>query len=433
MARERSTIRDLSFAAITVGVVIFALNVLVEQLEDRGVVDTHQPDEAVQLVTGDLFDVVDEPSYVSSSYAVETGTIPQSFRIDKGTGWRLFAVGGSFVMGSPYSFQGHGVELPGGIASWLRKDLERREPDVPTEVVNLGVGGQNSFRVKTIVERLVDYDADVLFVATCNNEGAMAPTFVQRQLTQLGGYRLLAKYLTPSPDPSERSYYTPQDEDSQALAEQYRDNIRSIVAAAEGAGVPLVLGTLPVNRLYVGDTDSAELKPTGSRRWGETECVREARALIGDADFAGAIAHLEGCDDDADALRWTGIAHMRDSSYPEARAALDQSIELQPRNRCRPSFNTIVREEAARSANAHLLDLDEVAIATTETGLIGDELFLDFCHMNYRGYGLMAKALADMLAEHELLPAGAAADVEPLPYGDIARRWGLEKIRFVQD
>jgi len=433
VVRERSTLRDLVFAAITVGVVLFALNALVERLEDRGVVETYRPDDAVQFVDGELFEVQPEPMYVSTDYARDTGMVPSRFRVNKGNGWRLFAVGGSFMMGSPYTFQGHGAELPGGIPSWLRKDLEQRGPRVPTEVVNFGVGGQNSHRVADIVEQVVKYAPDELVVGTCNNEGALPPTRMREQLRELGGFRLLSKYLTPSPSPSERSYFTPQDENSLALATAYRENLRNIIGYAEAANVPLVLTTLPINRLYVGDNDSTPLIPDRGGRWGETVCVEEARSLIGGADFAGAIAHLETCADVADALRWTGISHHANAAYPEARAALDQSIELQPRNRCRPSFNAIAREEAAASSNTFLADLDEAAIATIDTGLVGDELFLDFCHMNWRGYGLMASTIAEVLAEQGLLPEVTDGNPGALPYDDIARRWGLNKIQFVKD
>ena len=193
------------------------------------------------------------------------------------------------------------------------------------------------------------------------------------------------------------------------------------------------LATLPINRLYIGDTDSTPLIPSHGNGWGETVCIQEARSLIEQARFADAVAHLESCRDIPDALRWTGMAHARDAAYAEARAALDQSIELQPRNRCRPSFNAIVREEAAASDNTILVDLDEAAIATTGTGLVGDDLFLDFCHMNWRGYALMAEAITATLAQERLLPAGADTKADPLPYDDIARRWGLNRIQFVQD
>ena len=53
--------------------------------------------------------------------------------------------------------------------------------------------------------------------------------------------------------------------------------------------------------------------------------------------------------------------------------------------------------------------------------------------MNWRGYGLMATAIAEALADHGLLPRGADGAVEPLPYDDVARRWGLNKIEFVTD
>ena len=434
--RRRSRLRDAFFALLITAVVLLAANQVVELLERRGVVDTHRPDDAMLYIESDLFEVDPEPHYVTTDYAEGSGLVPSRFRAIKGEGWRLALIGGSFVQGSPYTFQGHGVEMPGGMASWLRDDLDRWGFEHPVEVVNLGIGGQNSFRVAGLVEASLDFEPDALFVATCNNEGALAPSRMREQLHRLGGYRLLTRYLSPAPTVQERSYFTPQDHDSVQLARDYRRNIRRVIRAAEKADVPLLLGTLPINRLYEGRTDSPPLTAVPIQYQATESCIAEGIAeLEGVGNLDEAIAIFESCDQDMpDALRWLGIALFRAARYDEAVAALDQSIELQPRNRCRPSFNAIVREEAAASENTTLVDLDATASALTgDHGVAGDELFLDFCHMNWKGYAGMAAAVLDELERRQLLPPDGMRPDEPLDVENLARRHGLNRLRFVED
>lgn len=434
--RRRSRVRDAFFALLITVVVLLAANQVVELLEDRGVVDTHLPDDAVLYVEGDLFEVDPEPHYVSTDYAVQSGLVPTRFRVNKGEAWRLFMVGGSFVQGSPYTFQGHGVEMPGGMATWLRADLDRWGFGQPAEVLNLGIGGQNAFRVAGVVEAALEYQPDALFVATCNNEGALSPSRMREQLHRLGGYRLLSKYLAPTAQVTERSYYTPQDEDSAQLAQDYRRNIRRVIRAAEQAEVPLLLGTLPINRRYTGRVDSAPVDATPNVYDPLDRCVGEAISLISrTGNFDEILAVLDTCDADMpDALRWRGIVLWKAARYEEARAALDQSIELRPRNRCRPSFNDIVRAEAAASTNTTLVDLDAAASTLTPPhGIAGEELFLDYCHMHWQGYAGMAAALMEGLQAASLLPPDGTPPQTALDLEDLARRHGLNRVRFVED
>jgi tetratricopeptide (TPR) repeat protein len=432
--RRRSVVLDVTFVVAVTVVSLWAINGVVEVLESRGVVQTHQPDDAVIFVEDDLFRVESAPQYVTTDYATETGVVPGRFGVDKGSGWRLFLMGGSFVMGSPYTHQGHGVEMPGGIATWLREDLARWGSAHPIEVVNMGVGGQNSFRVASMVDPVLAHAPDAVVVATCNNEGALPPSMVRQQLHRLGGYRLLAKYLAPTAEPQERSYYTPQDADSVELARGYRDNIRRMIAAAEEAGVPLLLATLPINRLYQGESESRPLTLTDDYVSTRSGCVNDGLYLREKGDLLGALEVFEGCEDIADALRWRGLTLYELRRFEEARPLLEQSIELQPRNRCRPSFNGIVREEAAASANTTLVDLDEAALEVAKPPVLpGEELFLDYCHLNWQGYAQAADAVLTALEQRGLLPADATRPDEPLDLETRGRRLGLDRVWFVDE
>jgi hypothetical protein len=256
--QRRSALRTAIFSAVPVLALALGVNLVVERAEDAGVIDTHRVDDQVQFIEGDLLEVEHGPFYVTTTYA-EGSMVPQRFPVDKGDGWRILLSGGSFVQGSPYTHQGHGVEFPGGIATWLREDLRAQHPDTRIDVVNLAAGGQNSNRVLEVVQDTLRYDPDLYFVATCNNEGAITPSRLQRLLQDQGGFRLLQKHLRPAPSIEDRSVFTPQDEDTAQLTRQYRRNIEGIAQAAREAGVPLILATLPIHRSWTGDNVSNPL------------------------------------------------------------------------------------------------------------------------------------------------------------------------------
>lgn len=412
---KRSRGRDIVFAALTVVGLLAGGNCLVERFEEGGLIETTRPDDAVLFVDEAIFEV-DGDSWRTTTYA-EQVMVPSRFRRAKGDAWRMFLVGGSFAMGTPYAYQRHGEERPGGMATWIRAELDRRG-DGPFEVINLAAGGQNSHRVRRLAEQALRYDPDVLIVATCNNEGALPPSQVREQLHRLGGYRLLTKHLVPSASLSDRSYYTPQDATSVELAEAFEANLRAMVRAADSADVPLLLSALPINRLYRGLAESHGVDQDPAERPRPSDCVAEAISLLAEGSSSAALRQLDGCEDIPDALRWRGLVLIDQGRVEEATVALEQSIELQPRNRCRPGFNTIVREVAAESPNAFLVDLDRLAVeASPPHGLPGQNLFLDYCHMDWRGYAAMAGGIVGALDRAGLSPVepvSGVLDVEAL-------------------
>ncbi len=433
--RTPSRARNAVFALLVTVGAFWSINAAVEGLEHEGVIDTHVPDAQVQFLEDDLFRVEDPPpQYVSTDYTVDV-SVPQRFPVDRTGRWRLFWTGGSFAMGTPYVFQGHGAELPGGMTWWLRQELERRWPAVGIDVVNMAAGGQNSHRVRRIVEQATPLGADAWFVATCNNEGALPPHVLREQLRALGGYRLLAKYLRPAPDAAERAYYTPQDPDSQQLARAFRDNIASIVQRSGDAGVPLLLATLPINLRWAGRNGDQRITLDQEPEPEQIPCIRRARRDLEAREYEDVLTGLATCDDVVEKLQLRGLALLGLSHYEEGIASLEQSIELLPRNRCRPSFNTIIREEAAKADHVTLVDLDRAARDPNlcDSGAPGEELFLDYCHMHHEGYRIMADVVLQAMLEAGVTPPGTPADVEPLDHDRAARRAGITRLRFVED
>jgi len=409
------------FSAVTVVVILAAGNMLIEWAERRGALDTQIPGEMVQSVDEPIFEE-EGPWYRTSTYG-QGSVVSSRFARDKGPGWRIFVLGGSFAMGTPYV---NGEEpqsgSEGGIASWLQGNLSARFPG-QVEVINAAAGGQDSRRVIEIAREVLALQPDLLFVATGNNEGNLGEDRVRAQLRKLGGYRLLRKVLLRSAE-HRTSWYTPQDVDSEQLRRAFAQRIESFLTEAAGHSVPVLLATMPINLSYLGfepgkliqgqdwpplggsceegirtfeaQQFEASLAPLQDCLDGpESQQPPPLRSYLAlahletgrDIDpesatvleeshgpciakgirhyYAGhheeAVAALETCDEVAEALLWIGRAQRADGDADGARRALLQACELVPRNRTRPSLNEVIRAAAASHDGTYLVDLEVAA------------------------------------------------------------------------
>jgi len=477
MTQRRSTLRLLSFSALTAVIVLAAGNMLIEWAERRGALDTQIPGEIVQSVDEPIYEA-DGPWYRTSTYG-EGSVISSRFARDKGpTRWRIFVLGGSFAMGTPYV----NGELPqsgseGGIASWLQGNLSARFPD-QIEVVNAAAGGQDSRRVIEIAREVLALQPDLLLIATGNNEGNLGEGRVRSQLRKLGGYRLLRKVLLRSTE-QRASWYTPQDVDNEQLRRGFAQRIDSFLTEAASHSVPVLLSTMPINLSYLGFEPGKLIQgqhwpPLGgsceegirafeAQRFeasltslqdclegpqsqqppplrsylalAHLETGRDMDAEITTvleeshgACITGGIRHyyagrhdeatetLQGCDEVPEALLWIGRARRAEGDKDGARRALLQACELVPRNRTRPSLNEVLRAAAARHEGTHLVDLEAAAeefARERSDGIPGPEQFLDYCHMNWLGYATMADAVLGVIEDKDLGPSGAEAGPPP--------------------
>jgi hypothetical protein len=128
--------------------------------------------------------------------------------------------------------------------------------------------------------------------------------------------------------------------------------------------------------------------------------VRELKDLYRLGRFQEVAGRAPACEYAPEALRWLGL------SLVHLQRRNEQSVELLPRNRCRPSFNNIVREVAEETPGVWLLDLDELAMAAHAPGLPGERMFLDYCHFDHNGYAWVADQLRAKLRELNIDPPG---------------------------
>jgi len=440
-------VRSALFALVVTVLVLAGLNAVVEKLEDQGVVETHRVEDRMLYQEEQLYEI-QGTRYVTTEYGREH-MVSSSFAARKGPRWRMFLLGASFAQGTPYDCcESDGSESFGGITTWLRAQYAHLYPQHEAEVINAAAGGTSSHRVVSITQSVARLEPDAIVVASCNNEGVLSPGTVSEQLHKLGGYRMLTKLLAPAPDPAKRNYFTPQNADAALVRDQFRQNLEKVVQETEKHGVPLFLATVPVNLRYRGFEpgpvvdDQRYASATGDcaaaveafhegrleqglqhmrsceglpdiQSWIGLANLRMGRFEEGRAeleklwgaclaggvhdyfkgDYEDAVSALEQCENPAEALRWIGLSRFELGESDAAKAALEQATELMPRNRCRPSFNAIIREIAQSADHVHLVDLETAAQKASPQGIPGFELFVDYCHMNWRGYGLMADEL----------------------------------------
>jgi hypothetical protein len=92
-----------------------------------------------------------------------------------------------------------------------------------------------------------------------------------------------------------------------------------------------------------------------------------------------------------------------------AKRLLEQYLEIVPRNRCRPSFNQVIRE-VAKAQGAPLIDLEAAAQSVVPDGLPGGEQFVSYCHMNWESQARMADIMLVGLKKNNAAPKGRAVE-----------------------
>jgi hypothetical protein len=358
-------------AAVTIAALL-VVDAVITSLEASGVLDTARADDGAPLALdpwiedGEWWVPANRGPFVMADHRFARDKAPNALRV--------FMVGASFMQGVPYTGK---KTMHHALETLLRLELPERK----IEVANGSLSAQDSGMVVKLAEWSLKHAPDVLVVATCNNEGTLPPSKVTSRLQELGTFRALRSVLKGEAE--SRPVHTPVDPDLQAVRSRYRTNLETIVARATAAGVPVILATLPVNLRYEGDEAGL---PIAGHSWEEAGTVALPTCAVAVKNHLAARRYPEAeqaaaaCGE-VEALRWLGLTKYARHDYPEAQRLLEAYVELMPRNRCRPSFNTIIRQVAKASPNATLLDLDRFFRDLRAHGLPGPEDFTDYCHL----------------------------------------------------
>ena len=346
--------------------------------------------------------------------------LTQRVEFDKEGAVRIFVLGGSAAMGDP--------EPLFGFSRMLDVLLCEAFPERRFEVKNVAMTAINSHVVLPIAESLVDRDGDLWIVYAGNNEvvgpfgGGSAfstgtPALWRLRLalslktTRVGqlldalrwrfradeqpdswqGMEMFLEHRVPRDDPGLQRVY-----------ENFRANLRDILAASRRANVPTILSTVAVNL-----KDSAPFASAHGAHIGPEEKQRIEELIL-----AAGSAESNGRPADAVSLLRTALGidekhaelHFRlgkalESAGQDEAAAAEYSLarELDTlRFRADDQINEIIREVAGSGGErVRLLDADQLVRQSSPGGLPGRQLFYEHVHFTPRGNYLLAVAMAE--------------------------------------
>lgn len=349
-------------------------------------------------------------------------------------GLRIFVLGASAAAGWPYHLGDT------NLSALLERKLRQLQPDRPIEVINMAAGTYGSHRVGLILEEVVRYHPDAIFLYNGNNEflenlvfrPRTPPAPWDRSAALRVVYRAVASLTTPLPTFDVAGYgledqvwnqlsfafaqasrYREDPRQFELLQEHYRYNVEAAIRTAGGAGVPLFLVTCPVNLkdwLPNVSRHRPGLSAPELARW--TERFREGYLASERGDFASAVAPLRAAiaidDEYAEAHFLLAQALRRTGRLSEARAGYVRALERDAFPfRELPEFQAILREVAA-ARGVPLVDIVAPLDAAAGDGIPGFDTFIDYVHLTEQSQELAAHELLGALAARGFLPGVGA-------------------------
>jgi tetratricopeptide (TPR) repeat protein len=351
------------------------------------------------------------------------GPEPRAFVLPKPPGtFRIVFLGASTVIGFPYAPE---VAFPRHVEVQLRQ----QNPDRQFEVLNLGITAINSFALVDLLRQSLACEPDLIVVHAGHNEfygpggpastagrvpyALIHPLFALRrlrlvQLAELGnpfrqGMRddLLDTLPTTLEIPLDGPVF-------RQAAENYRRNIQQMVDLAQRGGVPILLSTVACN--LRDQSPMRSLWPAGSTlsqqaRW--ERLLRQGETLLAQGDHAAALAALMDVEQElpgharltyrtAQCLEGLGRSDEALAAYRQARD------EDACRFRAPSAFADIVKQVAARSAAARLLDVERLLAADSTPAGPGYDRFLEHVHYSYAGHVALGRIFARGIQEQIL-------------------------------
>jgi len=302
---------------------------------------------------------------------------PNAFRKQKRSNtFRVFVFGGSSTQGFPYNFYY-------SFADKLEQKLLLNTEGVNVEVINLGMTAVNSYVIRDLSKRVIQYEPDAVLIYAGHNEyygsfGVASTQFgfvnnvsFKRLIIGLKNWRLyqllesiassngveagerrtmMAKVISNSNIELGESVY------SKGL-NQFEDNIGDVLALFNKNKIPVYIGTVTSNlksQAPLTDQEAVlKIYETGNDFFNKGDSVAALSKFI-------------------EAKELDGI-----------------------RFRAPNEINKIIRKLANRH-EARVIEIEDLLRKSSESGIEDESLFIDHLHPNYVGHQLMA----DLFFEH---------------------------------
>lgn len=381
---------------------------------------------------------------------------PVPFRTEKPPAtFRIFVQGASTAEGYPY---GYGAS-PAGM---LQQRLQRTFPERRIEVVTTAMSAVNSYTLLDFSREILAHEPDAVVVYAGHNEylgllgvgsrfsaGRRRPLVLaflrlkDVRLLQLGRQVLAA--LGPEPETRDRRSLMERvvaedripygSELYRRGLEQYRANLRALLARYRRAGVPVYIGTLVANERDRPPFLGGHRPGADAAAW--RRHLAAARAALDAGDPAAALRALDAAvavdDLHAEGHFERGRALEALGRYGEAREAyLAAKDRDELRFRAPEAVNAILREVAAREG-AHVVEVQDAFARAARHGIVGDDLMLEHLHPNLEGYFVMADAFYRTLREGGAIgawehPVAAEQARREMPVTAVDRLYGEYRI-----
>lgn len=397
---------------------------------------------------------VDNPFFTWPVFGPRRARLATPFALDrpKAEGvTRIFVLGGSAAQGDP--------DPSFSTARFLEVLLPIAWPDTRFEVVNAALTAVDSTVVRMVAADVMDLEPDVLVVYAGNNEivGPFGPAAggIGRQMVSAVRRGLLhfrfGQVLARGADVMALKGGTmedwqgleaflglemePTDERLVQVRTRFADNIRSIVAMAEDAGIPIVLCTVGVNL-----ADSPPFQSGGGpdltevQRQAQADVIDSALQAAAEGTISSALALLGeaakiGSEPVADIEFLRGRLLLASGRRADALNAFTLSRDLDRlRFRADSSINTMVREAVQRADSdaVMLADVERAMEESSSNGVPGRDFFYEHVHLKFAGTSVVAREIIRAMAEN--MPAVPFAKQAPRTLPDdsaVARRLGL--------
>lgn len=385
-------------------------------------------------------------------------------------GFRIFCFGGSTVYGHPYLGD---TAFP----KWLELELAGSDPARSWQAINCGGISYASYRIAPLVREVLQYQPDLIIVATGHNEFLEDRTYqtVKSRSAvwawlQDGAYSLrlvgLARQwlargqpATPPRDGASdaelgpavntrldnASGYASYRRDEvwhQRVIAQYDESVRAIVALCQAAHVPVLLVRLGSNLRDCPPFKSehrADLAPEREVDW---QAAFDLATAAEKADPARALQYYReaAAIDGAYALLSYRIARTLDrlGRSAEALSYFQQAKDddICPLRIISPVEQSLLR--IAATTSTPLVDAASLLAARSPDGIPGNDWYVDHVHPTIGGHQLIARALAEQMRARGLLAPSAVwpeakrvdayarhlAALSPAYFADGARRVG---------
>jgi len=329
--------------------------------------------------------------------------------VKTGRTFRVFSYGGSTTAGSPF----------GNWASFSRnlgKSLEAiKRDDTSVEMVNFGVSGFGSTRVRRLVERTVEYRPDVVIIHSGHNEicdslgtilqAAEPQSRTRAWITRMAQASRLVQLIRfavrPRPERPREPFSQPAcvydvrltPEQLELLTAIYRNNMTAIAALARERSIAVLFSSQISNTMLRPEPPSEPDQGGLSREASLSRCYDTHQGHRCEQQLRDL---LDEDPDNATGRFFLGLSKVRAGEFADSYDDLMRAIEHDPLpRRFRPSYRSVLMHLDEPARGSHFVDVEKEVRRTLPDGIIDGRLVMDVMHPNVTGYRLIGRALLD--------------------------------------